>query len=129
MNARSEREASYHHTAEFAERVRLNQRELAANLKPQYDFIVCGAVRPDRSWPVVWPKILTLGCCCSKPVAATTDRKSWKQTSGPSISEAIGTGIPCPTASRCQRSLGSLIYGQGAGWWVEHQCHGLGTRA
>jgi choline dehydrogenase-like flavoprotein len=43
MNARSEREASYHHTAEFAERVRLNQRELAANLKPQYDFIVCGA--------------------------------------------------------------------------------------
>ena len=41
MNARSEHEASYHHTAEFAERVRLNQRELAANLKPpQYDFIV-----------------------------------------------------------------------------------------
>jgi hypothetical protein len=38
MNARSEHEA----TAEFAERVRLNQRELAANLKPQYDFIVCG---------------------------------------------------------------------------------------
>ena len=31
MNARSEHEA----TAEFAERVRLNQRELAANLKPQ----------------------------------------------------------------------------------------------
>jgi hypothetical protein len=43
MNARSEHEASYHHTVEFAERVRLNQRELAANLKPQYDFIVCGA--------------------------------------------------------------------------------------
>jgi len=43
MNARSEHEASYHHTAEFAARVRLNQRELAANPKPQYDFIVCGA--------------------------------------------------------------------------------------
>ena len=43
MNARSEHEASYHHTVEFAERVRLNQRELAANLKPQYDFIICGA--------------------------------------------------------------------------------------
>jgi hypothetical protein len=26
MNARSEHEASYHHTAEFAERVRLNRR-------------------------------------------------------------------------------------------------------
>jgi choline dehydrogenase len=29
--------------AEFAERVRLNQHQLRANLKPQYDFIVCGS--------------------------------------------------------------------------------------
>src|SRR6266436_6097108 len=28
---------------DFAERVRLNQRELRADLKPQYDFIVCGS--------------------------------------------------------------------------------------
>ena len=30
-------------TAEFAERVRLNQQQLRADLKPQYDFIVCGS--------------------------------------------------------------------------------------
>ena len=30
-------------TAEFAERVRLNQRKLSFDLKPQYDFIVCGS--------------------------------------------------------------------------------------
>jgi choline dehydrogenase len=30
-------------TAEFAERVRLNQRKLSSDLKPQYDFIVCGS--------------------------------------------------------------------------------------
>ncbi|MEZ0354206.1 GMC family oxidoreductase [Mycobacterium sp. pR1184] len=30
-------------TAEFAERVRRNQRRLGAELKPQYDFIVCGS--------------------------------------------------------------------------------------
>ena len=27
----------------FAERVRLNQQKLAADLKPRYDFIICGA--------------------------------------------------------------------------------------
>src|ERR1700687_5679011 len=30
-------------TADFAERVRRNQRQLGAELKPQYDFIVCGS--------------------------------------------------------------------------------------
>ena len=29
--------------AEFAERVRHNQQQLGADLKPQYDFIVCGS--------------------------------------------------------------------------------------
>jgi hypothetical protein len=29
--------------AEFAERVRLNQRKLRSDLKPHYDFIVCGS--------------------------------------------------------------------------------------
>src|SRR5260370_21140917 len=31
------------HQTDFAERVRLNQQELTAELKPCYDFIVCGA--------------------------------------------------------------------------------------
>jgi choline dehydrogenase len=31
------------HTAGFAERVRANQQKLAAELKPHYDFIVCGS--------------------------------------------------------------------------------------
>src|SRR5258706_8943679 len=31
------------HTAAFAERVRANQRQLTADLKPHYDFIVCGS--------------------------------------------------------------------------------------
>ena len=30
-------------TAEFTERVRLNQRKLRADLKGKYDFIVCGS--------------------------------------------------------------------------------------
>src|SRR3981081_1828472 len=31
------------HTAEFAKRVRANQQKLTAELKPHYDFIVCGS--------------------------------------------------------------------------------------
>src|ERR1700732_3097384 len=31
------------HTAGFAERVRANQQKLTAELKPRYDFIVCGS--------------------------------------------------------------------------------------
>src|SRR6266850_3814016 len=31
------------HAAGFAERVRANQQKLTAELKPHYDFIVCGA--------------------------------------------------------------------------------------
>jgi choline dehydrogenase len=31
------------HTAAFAERVRVNQQKLTAELKPNYDFIVCGS--------------------------------------------------------------------------------------
>jgi len=31
------------HTAAFAERVRVNQQKLSAELKPNYDFIVCGS--------------------------------------------------------------------------------------
>ena len=31
------------HTAGFADRVRANQQKLTAELKPHYDFIVCGS--------------------------------------------------------------------------------------
>ena len=35
-------------SAKFAERVHFNQRKLSCDLKPQYDFIVAGPVRPAR---------------------------------------------------------------------------------
>jgi len=33
----------YHETAEFGELVRVNQKKLTAEIKPNYDFIVCGS--------------------------------------------------------------------------------------
>jgi hypothetical protein len=42
--------------AEFAERVRRNQQQLGADLKPQYDFMFADRARRDRWWRVGWPK-------------------------------------------------------------------------
>jgi hypothetical protein len=41
-------ERSSEAAADFAERARFNQRKLSSDLKPQYDFIVCGSVLPDQ---------------------------------------------------------------------------------
>jgi hypothetical protein len=43
---------------EFAERVRRNQQQLGADLKPQYDFMFAHRARRDRWWRVGWPKTL-----------------------------------------------------------------------
>jgi choline dehydrogenase len=44
---------------DFAERVRLNQQKLTAELKPHYDFIVCGSGAPGSVVRVDWRRILT----------------------------------------------------------------------
>jgi choline dehydrogenase len=36
-------ERAHHETAEFVERVRVNQKKLTAEVKPNYDFIICGS--------------------------------------------------------------------------------------
>jgi choline dehydrogenase len=109
MNARSEHEASYHHTPEFAERVRLNQRELAANLKPQYDFIVCGAgssglVVAGRlaENPNIRVLLLEAGGCDDRP--EIMEANQWPFNLG----SDRDWGFHAQTVSRRQRSLGSL---------------------
>jgi hypothetical protein len=42
--------------AEFAGRVRRNQQQLGADLKPHYDFMFADRARRDRWWRVGWPK-------------------------------------------------------------------------
>src|SRR5258708_14220198 len=45
--------------------------------------------------------------------------QSWKRS---------GLGLPGSTESASERTLNSDEYGQGAGWWIQHQCDGLGAR-
>jgi choline dehydrogenase len=42
--------------------------------------------------------------------------QSWKRS---------GLGLPGSTESSSERTLYSREYGQGPGWWVQHQCDGL----
>src|SRR6266404_3101256 len=46
--------------------------------------------------------------------------QSWKRS---------GLGLPGSTESASERTLYSNEYGQGAGWWIQHQCDVLVARA
>src|SRR5258707_14564251 len=42
--------------------------------------------------------------------------------------ERSGLGLPGSTQSASERTRYSDEYGQGLGWWIQHQCDGLGAR-
>src|SRR5260221_6794515 len=40
-----------------------------------------------------------------------------------------GLGLPGSAESASERTLYSTEYGQGPGWWIQHQCDVLGARS
>src|SRR3982074_1436808 len=75
------------HTAGFAERVRANQQKLTAELKPHYDFIVCGSgssgsvvARRLAENPEV--SVLLLEAGGSDDVPAVMDASQWAANLG-----------------------------------------------
>src|SRR3984893_1856798 len=75
------------HTTGFAERVRANQQKLAAELKPHYDFIVCGSgsfgsVVARRLAENADVSVLLLEAGGSDDVPAVMDASNWATNLG-----------------------------------------------
>src|SRR5712672_3528560 len=75
------------HTAAFAERVRANQQKLTAELKPHYDFIVCGSgssgsVVARRLAENAGVSVLLLEAGGSDDVPAVMDASNWANNLG-----------------------------------------------
>ncbi len=67
------------HAADFAERVRLNQRKLRSDLKPQYDFIVCGS---GSSGTTRWGLVESRSSLCIATVIKRTQTKRVGEVTG-----------------------------------------------
>ena len=68
--------------ADFAERVRMNQAKLNSELKPLYDFIVCGS---GSSGPVVARRLAEnpdVSVLCWKLAGPTMCPASWRPVNG-----------------------------------------------
>jgi choline dehydrogenase len=116
--------------AEFAGRVRRNQQQLASELRPQYDFVVCGSgssgsvvARRLAENPDVTVLLLEAGGPDDVPEVMRPEQ--WPLNLG---SERDWNFVTQPNPHLNGRSI-PFDMGKGVGWRLQHQRDGLGARA
>jgi len=109
----------------LATRIRVNQQKLFAELKPHYDFIVCGSGSSGSWWRGDWPRTPMSAFSCLKPAAAMMMRASRTHLRRPPFRGGKHDWAfrakpnPRQAKSTIERTCHSNGYGQGFGWRVD----------
>jgi choline dehydrogenase-like flavoprotein len=116
-------------TAEFDARVQANQRGLAAELQPSYDFIVCGSgssgsVVARRLAETGRASVLLLEAGGTDNVPNVREVGQWLAN----LRNGTGLGISGRTQSIAQRAPAVALDGKGARRRFEHQWDGMVAR-